>query len=72
MAIEAAGFKFIEKDEREKLADTCSAYLRQPHDRPFLMVASFINPHDICYMAISDAEHPNSGYNGPKPLLGCA
>ena len=26
--------------------------LSEKQDRPFLLVASFINPHDICYMAI--------------------
>ncbi|MBM4040888.1 MAG: sulfatase [Planctomycetes bacterium] len=43
-------------DERGKLADTCAAFLRRRHDKPFLLVASFINPHDICYMAIDDHE----------------
>jgi choline-sulfatase len=28
--------------------------LLKKHDGPFLLVASFINPHDICYMAIRD------------------
>jgi choline-sulfatase len=32
------------------------------------MVASFINPHDICFMAITDAKNPGK-INGPKPLL---
>ena len=27
-------------------------FLRQEHERPVLLVASFINPHDLCYMAI--------------------
>ena len=32
------------------LSHTCEAYLRNaPKDRPFLMVASFLQPHDICY-----------------------
>ena len=68
MPIEAAGFKYIEKDEGSKLAETCASFLRQPHHRPFLMVASFINPHDICFMAISEAQHPGR-ISGPKPLL---
>ncbi|MEO0587139.1 MAG: sulfatase-like hydrolase/transferase, partial [Planctomycetota bacterium] len=27
---------------------SCSAFLHRPHDRPFLLVASFNNPHNIC------------------------
>jgi choline-sulfatase len=36
------------------MAEACAEFIRQSHDRPFLLVASFINPHDICYMAIND------------------
>jgi choline-sulfatase len=43
-------------DSRDKLAEACAAFLQAKHDRPFLLVASFINPHDICYMAIDDYE----------------
>jgi len=68
MSIEEAGFKYIQKDEGPKLADSCVNFLRKPHHRPFLMVASFINPHDICYMALSEADHPGK-ITGPKPLL---
>jgi choline-sulfatase len=46
--------KVLTKDEREGLAEQCVTYLRGPHTKPFLMVASFINPHDICFMAIRD------------------
>jgi len=54
MDIEDLGFDVFETDEREGLADTCADLLSKPSDDPFLMVASFINPHDICYMAIRD------------------
>ena len=50
------GFDFIESDQRDKLADTCAEWIRQPHRRPFFLVASFINPHDICYMTIRDSQ----------------
>jgi arylsulfatase A-like enzyme len=53
MSIGAAGFRNIENDDGAKLAATCAKFLHQPHARPFLLVSSFINPHDICYMAIS-------------------
>ncbi|MFB3827833.1 MAG: sulfatase [Bryobacteraceae bacterium] len=52
-AIEAYGFDVISRDQRGELAGTCADFLRQKHDRPFLMVTSLINPHDICFMAIS-------------------
>jgi len=67
MTIVAAGFRNIENNEGPKLAETCATFLRQPHRQPFLMVASFINPHDICFMAITDAEHPGN-IGGPQPL----
>ena len=44
----------LTRDERDGLAQACSAFLRRKHDKPFLLVASFINPHDICFMAIDD------------------
>jgi len=53
---EGLGFDYLCKDEREVLADTCADYLRTYQwERPLCMVTSFINPHDICYMAIVDA-----------------
>lgn len=50
--VEAYGFEGLTNDSRDELAAACATFLRQQHDRPFLLVASFINPHDICYMAI--------------------
>jgi arylsulfatase A-like enzyme len=54
MTVETIGFTLLTRDERDGLAEACAAFLRQKHERPFLLVASFINPHDICYMAIDD------------------
>jgi choline-sulfatase len=50
--IERYGFESLTADQRAELAERCAAFLREKHERPFLLVASFINPHDICYMAI--------------------
>ncbi len=48
------GFEYFCEDEREALAHACAERLRTRADpRPFLMVASFINPHDICLQAIT-------------------
>lgn len=67
MTIEEAGFREFESNAGAGLAESSVKFLRQPHDRPFLMVASFINPHDICFMAISDAKKPGN-ITGPKPM----
>lgn len=56
-----AGFEYICRDERELLADACAEYIRSKRDRPFFLVASFINPHDICYMAIKDFVQAEGG-----------
>jgi arylsulfatase A-like enzyme len=53
MGLDAIGFTRLTGDSRKGLADACTRFLRQPHEKPFLLVASFINPHDICYMAIN-------------------
>jgi len=31
------------------VAGAATAFLKQPHDRPFLLVVSLMNPHDICF-----------------------
>ncbi|MBC8229294.1 sulfatase-like hydrolase/transferase [bacterium] len=51
---EAMGFDSITTNQREGLSDACLEFVRRERDKPFLLVASFINPHDICYMAIND------------------
>ena len=52
MNLNQIGFDLLTADQREELADQCVAFLKKQHEKPFLLVASFINPHDICYMAI--------------------
>jgi len=39
---------------REPTVHACVEFLKQPHEQPFLLVCSLINPHDICYLAIRD------------------
>jgi len=48
------GFNFLTRNERDELADSCARYIKQKHDKPYYLVASFINPHDICYMALRE------------------
>jgi len=54
MSAEDVGFDYICQDERERLAKSCAEFIEKSRRRPFCLVASFINPHDICYMAIRD------------------
>ena len=49
-----AGYRFLQPNSRQKLADRFVGFLKAPHEKPFLGFVSFINPHDICYMAIND------------------
>ncbi len=46
------GYEYFCPDEREILAEACVEQLSAKHEKPFFMVGSFINPHDICYQAI--------------------
>ncbi|MBN2582272.1 MAG: sulfatase-like hydrolase/transferase [Planctomycetes bacterium] len=48
---EGHGFRQICGFDDQHLANACIDFLRQKHDRPFLMVASFDNPHNICEWA---------------------
>jgi choline-sulfatase len=50
----ALGFNDICNDEREKLANVTAKFIKGKHKKPYFMVVSLINPHDICYMAIRD------------------
>ena len=52
--IENLGYRNLTSDSRQTLADACAEFLKGRHEKPFLLFASFINPHDICYMAIND------------------
>lgn len=47
------GFDDYEEDERDRLAEeTAEKILSFPRDKPWMLAANFINPHDICYKAI--------------------
>ena len=50
----ALGFKDICDDERDELAKAAAKFIGGEHEKPYFMVVSFINPHDICYLAIRD------------------
>ncbi|MDR1523757.1 MAG: sulfatase-like hydrolase/transferase [Tannerella sp.] len=48
------GFNVISKDERDDLAKRTAEYIKSQHAKPYFLIVSLINPHDICYMAIRD------------------
>jgi len=58
----ALGFNDICDDQREKLAQESAKYIKGDHDKPYFMIVSLINPHDICYMAIWEAAGTGSDF----------
>ncbi|MHC4330378.1 MAG: sulfatase family protein [Planctomycetota bacterium] len=52
--VQNLGYRNLTGNSRQGLADACAEFLKEPHTKPFFLFASFINPHDICYMAIND------------------
>ena len=52
LSAEALGFTVITNNERDTLAEDAVKVIKARHDKPYYMVVSLINPHDICYMAI--------------------
>ncbi len=44
-----AGYDEYYRDERDRLPAACLEFIRRRRDKPFFAVASFINPHDICF-----------------------
>ena len=52
--IDNLGYRMLTRDVRGGLAKASAEFIKGPHIKPFFMFASFMNPHDICYMAIND------------------
>ncbi|MDR0419787.1 MAG: sulfatase-like hydrolase/transferase, partial [Prevotellaceae bacterium] len=48
---EGFGFTSISDMDDDSLAIRCDRFIKQKHDKPFFMVASFDNPHNICEYA---------------------
>lgn len=45
------GFTRLGPGAEPGFLEPCFEFLRQRHDKPFFLVASFVNPHDICQWA---------------------
>jgi arylsulfatase A-like enzyme len=54
--IKGTDYEFLTGSGREPCAEACVEFLRRPHERPFFLFASFVNPHDVCHMAINAFE----------------
>lgn len=66
------GFTYLCEDERLVLAETCADYIRTyDWKQPLFLVSSFINPHDICLMAIGDFQNVEKEREDPywKPAF---
>ena len=50
-ASHAFGFENLHGHNDNGLAESVVAFLRRPHSKPFFLVASFDNPHNICEYA---------------------
>jgi len=50
----ALGFTDFCDDERGKLSEEAAKVIKADHEKPWFMIVSLINPHDICYMAIRE------------------
>jgi choline-sulfatase len=44
-----AGYDEYYRDSRDELPTACVEFIKRKRDKPFFAVASFINPHDICF-----------------------
>ena len=60
------GYQRLTTDRREELAQKSVTFIKQKHEKPFLLFASFINPHDICYMAINSYNRSIGKENTPN------
>ncbi|GJM28832.1 MAG: sulfatase [Cyclobacteriaceae bacterium] len=56
----ALGFTDLTDDERFGLAQEAANYIKSTDEKPYFMMVSLINPHDICYMAIRDFSDPEN------------
>ena len=65
------GFRFTRHLRNNRLdpdvLPACNEFLRTPRDQPFFLVASFLNPHDICEWARQAAGGNDALPNGQLP-----
>jgi len=49
LAPKNAGYDEYFRDQRDRLPVACIDFMKKKRDKPFFAIASFINPHDICF-----------------------
>lgn len=47
-------YRVIAESDDAEVSEACRKYLAEKHDRPFFLVASYLNPHDICLWAMGE------------------
>ncbi len=65
-----AGYDEYFKDSREALPAACIEFIQRERDKPFFAVASFINPHDICFAYQAYQIESGKNVNGNSRALG--
>lgn len=66
------GFEYIENTKFQDYNDAatpsfCASFIKKNKDQPFLLVASFLNPHDICEWARGENLKMDLMENAPPP-----
>lgn len=56
-----AGYDEYFKDQREQLPAACLDFINRKRNKPFFAVASFINPHDICFAHLAHCGEDRQG-----------
>ncbi len=63
--VDQHGFELLPGAPDAGVPPTCDEFFRRRHERPFLLVASLVNPHNICEWA--RGQHLPHGDIGPLP-----
>ena len=64
---EVHGFETLEEKSSRSDPALAGEFIKKPHDRPFLAVASFLGPHEICQWARKQ-KIPGTQLADPPPL----
>ena len=65
------GFDNIYKHSDDGLAEACAEYLSRKHKKPFFLVASYDNPHNICEYACYQCYSTNECHHLSNQSLLC-
>ena len=68
--VDTHGFEYRSIHKDPGTSEESGAFIEQQRDKPFFLVASFINPHDICHWARGD-RFKNGPIGAPPPAQEC-